>query len=116
MESNNEDFFDYQEPQIDDYFNRLVNEIFTNSIKYAFPLDRVIKENKLIRITMKKNTDNEILLTMEDNGIGIPQNINIESTESLGLHLVNILVKDQLDGQLFVDRNNGSKFLIKFKV
>ena len=32
MESNNEDFFDYQEPQIDDYFNRLVNEIFTNSL------------------------------------------------------------------------------------
>ena len=36
MESNNEDFFDYQEPQIDEYFNRLVHEIFTTYEQSSF--------------------------------------------------------------------------------
>jgi two-component sensor histidine kinase len=48
-------------------------------------------------------------------GIGIPENLDIEDLDSLGMQLVNILV-DQLDGELEMKRNNGAEFSIRFTV
>jgi len=46
---------------------------------------------------------------------GIPEEIDIRKTESLGLQLVHILAEDQLDGTLSVDREKGTAFKIRFK-
>ena len=54
-------------------------------------------------------------LSVSDNGVGIPENIDIEDLESLGLQLVTSLV-DQLDGELELKRNNGTEFTMKFIV
>ena len=54
-------------------------------------------------------------LTISDNGVGIPENIDIEDLESLGLQLVTTLV-DQLDGELELKRNNGTEFFMRFTV
>lgn len=66
----------------------------------------------------KKSTETQeslFSLTISDNGIGIPENIELENTESLGLKLVSILV-DQLDGNLELKREHGTEFRISFKV
>ena len=47
--------------------------------------------------------------------MGIPENIDIEGLDSLGLQLVTTLVK-QLDGELELKRNNGTEFTIRFTV
>ena len=52
-------------------------------------------------------------LIVSDNGIGIPENIDFENPETLGLQLVNILV-DQLYGEIELKRKNGTEFIIKF--
>ena len=54
-------------------------------------------------------------LTVSDNGVGIPENLDIEDLDSLGLQLVTSLV-DQLDGELELKRNNGTEFTIRFTV
>jgi two-component sensor histidine kinase len=54
-------------------------------------------------------------LTISDNGKGIPENVELESLESLGLQLVNILV-DQLDGEIGLKREQGTEFRITFNV
>jgi len=54
-------------------------------------------------------------LTVSDNGLGIPENLDIEELDSLGLQLVTSLV-DQLDGQLEMKRDNGTEFTIRFTV
>ena len=54
-------------------------------------------------------------LTISDNGIGIPEDIEIEDLDSLGLQLVTTLV-DQLDGELELKRNNGTEFTMRFTV
>ena len=56
-----------------------------------------------------------MLLTISDNGIGIPENLDIEELDSLGLQLVTSLVA-QLDGELEIKGNNGTEFTIRFKV
>ena len=55
------------------------------------------------------------ILTVSDNGIGIPECFNSENSSSLGLQLVTILV-DQLGGELKLKRDFGTEFVIRFAV
>jgi two-component sensor histidine kinase len=88
----------------------IINEIVSNSIKYAFPHDKTGK------ISIKlKYYDDKYKLTISDNGVGFPENLDFRNIEStLGLKLVNSLVK-QLDGSIDLDTSQGTKFTIKFK-
>ncbi len=99
----------------------IINELVSNSLKYAFP-DRDKGE---IRIKLHREEKGEcksngckstsFTLTVSDNGVGIPENLDIEKIDSLGLQLVTSLV-DQLDGELEMKRNKGTEFIIRFTV
>ncbi|MGV6860808.1 MAG: PAS domain S-box protein [Putridiphycobacter sp.] len=88
----------------------ILNELITNALKYAFPDE--MKGSLLIKI--KDLPENKVELVVQDSGIGLPENFDLESTESLGLSLVHTLV-DQIDGEVFVKNDNGTKFLIIFE-
>lgn len=88
----------------------IINEIITNSYKYAFKAD---KENKLL-ITIDKKSNEDFILMIEDNGPGIPDNIEVKKAKSLGLRLINRLVK-QLHGTIDVITEEGTRFVILFK-
>jgi two-component sensor histidine kinase len=49
---------------------------------------------------------------VSDNGTGIPDSVDLENPDTLGLQLVSILV-DQLDGEMELKRDNGTEFIIK---
>ena len=89
----------------------IVNEIISNSLKYAFPKDR---EGE-INIVLREINSHEIEFTVSDDGIGIPAEMDIRETESLGLQLVQLLAENQLDGKIEVDRDGGTAFRIRFK-
>jgi PAS domain S-box-containing protein len=92
----------------------IVNELVSNSLKHAF----ADKDKGEIRINLSREESDEgafFTLTVYDNGIGISENIDIEDLDSLGLQLVTILV-DQLDGELELQRNNGTEFTMRFTV
>ena len=57
---------------------------------------------------------NEVELVVNDDGIGIPKEVDFRSPDSLGLHLVSILVEDQLQGAIKLDRERGTIFHIRF--
>ncbi len=88
----------------------IINELIVNALKYAFN-DR---NEGCITIRALKE-DNRVTLIFEDNGAGLPQDITIENTEGFGLQLVNLLVR-QINGSIFIERNNGTKFIINFNV
>ena len=54
-------------------------------------------------------------MSVSDNGIGFPENLDIEDLDSLGLQLVTTLV-EQLDGELELKRDNGTEFIIRFAI
>jgi PAS domain S-box-containing protein len=89
----------------------IVNELMTNSLKYAFP------DNKKgeIKISLQKNEEAEIVLVFYDNGIGIPEDIDYRNADSLGLKLIFNLSDHQLGGKIELDRSSGTKFRITFK-
>jgi two-component sensor histidine kinase len=88
----------------------IINEIITNSYKHAFKTD---KKNSL-SISIDKSSKQEYRLIIEDNGPGIPKPIEIKKVNSLGLTLVNRLVK-QLHGVVNLTNQNGARFEITFK-
>jgi len=88
----------------------IINELVSNSIKYAFPFN---KQGKIcIKLT---KTDNKIYLNVSDNGTGLPDNLDVENTDTLGLQLVYILVS-QLDGDIKVINKKGTTFLFNFTI
>jgi two-component sensor histidine kinase len=86
----------------------LVNELITNSIKYAFPS----KQEGQITVGLEEK-DETIYLRIEDNGIGLPKDFDMMKTDTLGLQLVSTLV-EQLDGEIKVRNHQGTKYLITF--
>jgi len=88
----------------------IINELVTNSLKYAFPESRKGE----IRVSLCNLNENKLELTVGDNGVGIPDDVDFRKTESLGLRLVTILTENQLHGEINLDRSRGTEFKIKF--
>ncbi|MEN8263012.1 MAG: histidine kinase dimerization/phosphoacceptor domain -containing protein [Nitrospirota bacterium] len=94
----------------------IINELVSNSLKYAFPEER---KGELL-ISLKQNKADNVNDTMyelivSDNGIGIPEDFDISKADTLGLQLVVNLTEHQLQGKLEVNRANGTDFHIQFK-
>lgn len=89
----------------------IVNELVSNCLKHGFPDKRTGE----IQIGFKLAANNILQLTTSDSGVGIPDDIDFRNTESLGLHLVTMLVEDQLDGKITLDRTSGTEFNIRFQ-
>jgi PAS domain S-box-containing protein len=85
----------------------IVNELLTNALKYAAPKER----NGIIRIDLGK-IDNEIVLTVSDNGEGPPPDFSIGNPSGLGLLLVQTL-SNQLGGSLVFDRGRENVFTVR---
>ena len=109
----------------------IINELVSNSLKYAFPdgmngeicikLHQEVNEKN--KVSISKIADNDMQnnscchrvysLIVEDNGIGFPDSIDFKNTSSLGLQLVNTLV-DQIGGDIELKKVSGTKFEIVF--
>jgi two-component sensor histidine kinase len=105
----------------------IINELISNSFKHAFPgrekgeiRIKLNREGKgdFMNIGESKFEDSKrstLILSVSDNGVGIPENFDIENLDSLGLQLVTSLT-EQLDGEFEIKRNNGTEFIISFFV
>lgn len=95
----------------------IVNELVTNAIKYAFPIEQWTphsdSEECWIRIQLKEEND-QFVLSVSDNGVGIPPDINWQATNTLGLLLVTTLT-NQLNGKIEKAPGKGTTFFIRFK-
>jgi PAS domain S-box-containing protein len=87
----------------------IINELINNTLKYAFPEGH----KGAITINIKREGE-EVILEIKDNGIGIPASFDITNSDSLGLQLVDTLIR-QINGTVEIDSSMGTKFIIKFK-
>ncbi len=86
----------------------ILNELITNSIKYAFQG----REKGKITIVIEKSGEN-VTLSVGDDGIGLPYEYDLTSAKTLGLQLVYDLT-EQINGSIQVDRSEGTRFRITF--
>lgn len=86
----------------------IINEIVSNSFKYAFPEN---KGNIIIRLGLNEGS---YLLDIEDSGIGLAENFEPEKHGHLGMQLILMLV-DQIDATIHIDRDKGTGYHISFR-
>lgn len=87
----------------------IVNELVSNSLKHAFPG----KNKGEIKISLKQKSGNQYRLKVTDNGVGLPEDIDLKKIGSLGLRLVMILA-EQLGGDLQIENKGGAVFHLVF--
>lgn len=89
----------------------ILNEAVTNSIKYAFPNNRI----GTISIILQYANEGDCTLIIADNGIGLPEGFDEDSLNSLGMNLMKGLT-EQLNGTLKMQNNKGLSIRISFPV
>ena len=90
----------------------IVNELITNSLKYAFPAN----QDGEIKVNLHKTEQEQIEFVFMDNGVGIPNDFDWYNTNSMGLNLVKMLAEGQLGGTIELKRDQGTCFIIKFNL
>jgi PAS domain S-box-containing protein len=88
----------------------IINELVSNSLKYAFPDGKGGK----ICIRVRKEDEKGFVMEILDNGIGLPPGLDLERTETLGLRLVHGLAVSQLGGSIEKGTGKGTSFIIRF--
>jgi PAS domain S-box-containing protein len=96
----------------------IVTELVTNSLKYAFPdpfdCEKIRGAPCTIEVSFTM-VDGSYTLSISDNGVGLPPDLDLQNTQTLGLRLVNFLARHQLRATVEVLRNNGTEFRFRFK-
>jgi two-component sensor histidine kinase len=95
----------------------IINELVTNSLKYAFPAsfdcEKIRGTPCTIEVVLSREYDT-CTLTVKDNGIGLPAGFDITTTKTLGLKLANFLARHQMRAEIAVDTKNGTAFVFRF--
>lgn len=89
----------------------VLNELISNSMKHAF----VGVDGGRISVRMAKGLDDQIELTVNDNGKGLRPEGHPENEGSIGLELVRTIVEDQLRGTMAMDSGGLAEFKISFR-
>ncbi|PZV14954.1 MAG: hypothetical protein DCF22_07890 [Leptolyngbya sp.] len=87
----------------------IINELVSNALKYAFSTHQ--PGEILIQL---RQIGRELELIVQDNGMGLPDHLDLNNIQSLGLSLVHALSTEQLEGSLTVDHSQGTTFKIRF--
>jgi len=88
----------------------IVSELLTNSLKHAFPDGR----EGTIYIALKQKPDGDSLLSVRDTGVGLPDDLDMEQADTLGMKIVNTLTR-QIRGSLDMERLGGVWVRVSFR-
>lgn len=88
----------------------ILTELVSNVLKHAFPDD----DYGELRIDLEKTEEDEILLQVSDNGVGLPVDFDPEKSDSVGLQIVSGIAKYQLQGKTICETTNGVTWRVQF--
>ena len=88
----------------------IINELVSNALKHAF---KGMTEGS-VEISMRELAGDKIKLTVKDNGVGIPEEMDIYKTDTIGLKIVRTLAEEQLKGKMGLIQNKGTEIYVEF--
>src|SRR5437667_81123 len=89
----------------------IVNELVSNALKHAFPEGR----RGTLKVSLHSPTPGQLLLSVQDDGVGFPPGFDWDQARSLGLRMVHDLAR-QIRGTLEICQNGGTTFALSFPV
>ena len=87
----------------------ILNELITNALKYAFPGGRTGH----LRVSLRMEERGRLLLSVADDGVGMPATFEAGQAQSLGLKMIHSLTR-QIKGTLEVRQDCGAEFRVRF--
>jgi len=90
----------------------IINELVGNALRHGFK-DK-IEEGASITVNAQYSIDQGYEIEVIDNGVGLPTSLVPETTESLGMRMVHILVEEQLKGSITFEVNGGTRCCVRF--
>jgi two-component sensor histidine kinase len=92
----------------------ILNELVSNSLKYAFPEGSGGEGDKcILQVKLYIAANSKLVLIVKDNGVGFPEGLDFRNTDSLGMQIVISLVS-QCKADILLERKKGTKFTITF--
>ena len=88
----------------------ILNELVTNALKYAYPNGA----KGQVKISLREACEGAVTLIVSDEGVGLPEGCDGSDSSSMGLPIVDLLVK-QIGGKLNVKTRPGTEFRIEFR-
>lgn len=85
----------------------IVNELVTNASKYAF----VGQDEGKVTISFGRDGNGGLLLSVSDDGVGLPEDVAYGSKAGLGLQLVHAQAQ-QVNAEMTIDRESGTTFTL----
>jgi two-component sensor histidine kinase len=89
----------------------IISELVSNALKYAFPNGQA----GTIEVILTTESEDRCHLTVKDNGVGFPPDLEFANPKSLGLQLINVLT-EQLEGNLSFNLDKGTEVNISFPI
>lgn len=89
----------------------LINELLTNALKHAFPDGR----RGRVEVSVSRKGDKSVMVEVRDDGVGLPASLDLTAPATLGMAMVQKLTQ-QLEAELFVDREPGARVRFAFRV
>lgn len=89
----------------------VLNELITNSLKYGFPGER----KGTIFISLKLLEDKQVEIVFKDDGVGLPENLDLHSSKTLGASIIVTIIESQLKGTVEFRGSDGFRCRICFK-
>jgi two-component sensor histidine kinase len=90
-------------------FSLILNELVSNAFKHAFPINK----KGIILVNLQSNSKKEMVLSVSDNGVGLPKDLDIYNTQSMGMQLISALAV-QLHAEIKVKKTDGTMFKLTF--
>lgn len=90
----------------------IINELVSNSLKYAFPDNR----RGEIKISLRSRDEKEFELIVSDNGIGMPEDFEFKKAETVGLNMIGFFIKHMMRGTLEIKKERGTEFIVRFRI
>lgn len=90
----------------------VLNELVSNTLKHAFPDPRA--NHAILKIRIVRDAREHVRVQVNDNGVGFPEGFDWESSNTLGMKLVRILIENQLKGEMKIKNESGTKITVHF--
>ncbi|MBN1326525.1 MAG: PAS domain S-box protein [Candidatus Cloacimonetes bacterium] len=88
----------------------VLNELYTNSMKYAF----ANRKHGKIEIKLDQTDQGDLQIIFADDGVGLPEGFDLALNSNLGLDTIFDLVEKQLHGKFKIINENGLIYQLTF--
>ncbi len=98
----------------------VINELLLNAVEHGFPRDEEAearggpgRPTGVITVNLEES-DSDIVVTIHDDGRGLPEDFDLEQSGRLGLRIVQTLVEEGLHGQFEIRNDHGVSAIVRF--